>query len=209
MLSLRELQRRFLAALAVDVGDVDAAAPSDPLLLQAVNGSGRLDAAERLGIYAGMYRTRLLDALREDFPRTLAVVGQERFTALAWRYVRRFPSTTPSIRHLGERFAHSLGGEPTVPAFVPDLARLEWARVEVFDAADVAPLALADLQSLPADAWPALRLALIPACLVVESEWPVHRIWAAGEATLADWAPEATTVRVWREGWSVSHAALA
>jgi hypothetical protein len=217
VLSLRELQLRFFAVLGTDRAEAGAAARRDrtsalmdPILLEVVKGDGALGPAERLDIYAGMYRTRLLDVLREDFPRTLAVVSDDTFATLARRYLARSPSTTASVRHVGHRFADFLAAEQTTPAFLADLARLEWARVEVFDAADAAPLRLADLQSVPADAWPALRFRLIPACVVVESAWPVHRIWADSETPLARRPePEVTMVRVWREGWSISHAAMA
>jgi hypothetical protein len=174
-----------------------------------VNSNGALGPAERLDIYAGMYRTRLINVLREDFPRTLAVVGDDTFATLACRYLVRCPSTSASVRHVGHRFADFLATEQATPAFLADLARLEWARVEVFDAADAAPLRLSDLQSVPANAWPALRFHLIPACVVVESAWPVHRIWADAGMPLASGPElEPTTVRVWREDWSVSHAAM-
>jgi hypothetical protein len=206
MLPLRELQLRFAAALAPGERVID------PALLALVSARGGLAPAARLDIYAGMHRARLVDVLREDFPRLLAVVGDRGFEALAARYLVRHPSTHPSVRHVGRRFAAFLDAEAAVPPFVADLARLEWARVEVFDAPDAEPLRLADLQALDPSGWPALRLRLVPACAVVESRWPVHRVWqAAGapdDAPLARPEPEATVIRVWREGFDVSHAAM-
>ena len=146
-------------------------------------------------------------------------------------------ATSPAIRRPIRRCATwdaaSPTGSPaeaTVAPHLADLARLEWARVEVFDAADAEPLRLADLESLPPDEWPALRLRLIPACLALESAWPVHEIWAsadpeasqrptrrpmpaaardgAAERARQAWTREPTVVRVWREGFSVSHAAM-
>lgn len=222
MLPLGELQLRFLGALD------PASPPIDAALLAAVNGTGSLDAAQRIRIYADMYRARLVDVLREDYPRVAAILGDADFAALACRYLARHPSTHPSVRHVGRRFADWIAGEATVAPNLADLARLEWARVEVFDAADAEPLRLADLESLPPDEWPALRLRLIPACLVLESTWPVHAIWAsadpdpeadapadvcasadgAAERAPETWTREPTVVRVWREGFSVSHAAM-
>ena len=222
MLPLGELQLRFFSALD------PASPPIDAALLAAVNGTGSLDAAQRIRIYADMYRARLVDVLREDYPRVAAAVGGADFAALACRYLTRHPSTNPSVRHVGRRFADWITGEASVAPHLADLARLEWARVEVFDAADAEPLRLADLESLPPDEWPALRLQLIPACLVLESAWPVHEIWAsadpeadagapADDGTRADgaaepapqaWTREPTVIRVWREGFSVSHAAM-
>ena len=222
MLPLGELQLRFLGALD------PASPPIDAALLAAVNGTGSLDAAQRIRIYADMYRARLVDVLREDYPRVAAILGDADFAALACRYLTRHPSTRPSVRHVGRRFADWIAGEAAVAPHLADLARLEWARVEVFDAADAEPLRLADLESLPPDEWPALRLRLIPACLVLESAWPVHEIWASADpeahadapadnGVSADstaerapgaWTREPTVVRVWREGFSVSHAAM-
>jgi hypothetical protein len=208
MLSLRELQLRFGAALAPEAG----AATADPALLAVIDGRGALDAADRLAIYAEMYRARLLDVLREDFTRVRSAVGDEAFEGLVGRYLARQPSSHPSVRHVGGRFAEFIAGETDAPPFLADLARLEWARVEVFDAPDADTLRLADLQSIAPQAWPALRFRPIPACRVLTCAWPVHQIWTAAGAETVERplpaAPVAADIRVWREEWSVSHAAM-
>jgi hypothetical protein len=213
MLSLRELQVRMAAAITGAPAEAGAPARTmDPVLLAVVDERGGLGAAQRLDIYADMYRTRLIDVLREDFPRVAAVVGDEGFRALADRYLARHRSTHPSVRYVGRWFTDFVAREAALPRFVADLARLEWARVEVFDAPDTEPLRRADLASLPASQWPTLRLRPIHACLVIECAWPAHEIWAtvgdgaSGRATTD--RSEPTTIRVWREGWSVSHAAM-
>jgi hypothetical protein len=175
-----------------------------------------------------MYRARLVDVLREDYPRVAAILGDADFAALACRYLARHPSTHPSVRHVGRHFADWIAGEAAVAPHLADLARLEWARVEVFDAVDAEPLRMADLEPLPPEEWPTLRLRLIPACLMLESAWPVHEIWAsadpeadadapadawagaegAAERGQRAWTREPAVVRVWREGFSVSHAAM-
>ena len=104
MLPLAELQLRFLGALD------PASPPIDAALLAAVNGTGSLDAAQRIRIYADMYRARLVDVLREDYPRVAASLGDADFAALACRYLTRHPSTHPSVRHVGRRFADWIAG---------------------------------------------------------------------------------------------------
>ena len=217
MLPLRELQLRFMAALtegarragtAADA--VGPAGTTDPTLLALVGG-GRLGPAERLEIYAGMYRARLVDVLREDFPRVRAILGDDAFVAVACHYLARCPSTHPSVRHVGGRFADFVAADAAAPPFLADLARLEWARVEVFDAVDAEPLGLAELRSIPTADWPTLEFRRVPASLVVESAWPMHRIWAEAETwgdARPNPVPEPTTVRVWREERGVSHAAM-
>jgi hypothetical protein len=213
MLSLRELQLRLSEALTggptVSGGRVEAV---DPALFALVHERRGLGPKERLDIYADSYRARLVDVLREDFPRVVAILGDEEFQVLACRYLARYPSTHPSVRYVGRRFADFIAGQPALPPFLADLARLEWAHVEVFDAADAEPLRLSDLESLPAADWPTLRLRPIPACLVVACAWPVHEIWVSAEDRAAGQKdvgrPDPSTIRVWREGWSVSHAAM-
>ena len=203
MLPLREVQQRFFVAITGD-------APADAGLRAVVRDHGGLDAGARIAIYADMYRARLVDVLREDFPRVCAILGDDAFRAVAGRYLARHPSTQPSVRHLGRGFAGYLATERLPRPFLADLAHLEWARVEVFDAPDPEPLRLTDLAAIaPAD-WPALPLRPIEACRVVSSAWPLHEIWAADDDTPGGGAPAAvpTTLRVWREGWSVSHAAM-
>ena len=215
MLPLRELQIRFGAALAAGLGEPDAAhapAPIDRTLLGLVSGRGDLAAAPRIQIYRDMYRARLVDVLREDYPRVVATLGDEEFEILATRYLGHHPSTHPSVRYLGDRFADFVDAEGPEPPFLADLARLEWARGAAFDAPDAELLREADLQAIPPAEWPALELRSIPACRILDCAWPVHEIWAAagrpapGEPP--SWEPRAVAIRVWREGYEVSHAAI-
>jgi hypothetical protein len=213
MLPLRELQLRFGAALRAGQPQTPGAPASiDETLLGLVTHRGELDGASRIRIYSDMYRARLVDVLREDFPRVVATLGDERFEALAGRYLARHPSTHPSVRYVGDRFADFVDVEGPEPPFLADLARLEWARGEVFDAPDAEPLRLSDVQAIPAYEWPALELRSIPACRILKCAWPVHEIWASADrpepAGPPAWEARAVALRVWREGHEVSHAAV-
>jgi hypothetical protein len=213
MLPLRELQLRFRAALAAGLVQPDAtAAPADPVLLGVIANCGALDAVPRLRIYQEMYRARLIDVLREDFPRVVATLGDASFEALAARYLAAHPSVHPSVRHVGERFADWVDSAASDPPFLADLARLEWARVEAFDAADAELLRMSDLQAIAAEHWPALELRAIPACRLLRCAWPAHEIWAAPDRWIPGepprWQPRPVAIRVWREGDEVSHAAI-
>src|SRR5581483_1595896 len=181
----------------------EAAAPE---LLAAIEPSATLDPAGRLAIYAQAYFWRIREALRADYPRTAALLGDTGFDALVRAYLARHPSTHPSLREVGRRLPEFLatGWEAPAPPFLVDLARLEWARVEVFDAPDASPLTAAALRAVPADAWPDLRLAPVPACEVVRAAWPVHALWAGADEV----APAPTVLRVWRQGWAVYHAPM-
>jgi hypothetical protein len=208
--SLRELQESFWQALAHDPGAPEGPAP-EPGLLAVVAPAARLAPADRVRIYADMYFWRILDALRADFPRLAAVLGEERFQALGRAYLARHPSRHPSLRHAGGALPAFLAAEglPDLP-YLADLARLEWARVEVFDALDAHPVRVEDLRRLPADEWPALRFAPVPALAVLVADWPVDRVWdlaASGEVPAVS-GPARTALRVWREGFAVYHVRM-
>jgi len=197
--SLRELQGAFWRSIAREPG---AAPVPDPLLLETVPPTPTLAPAERVHVYAGMYLWRLVDALREDFPKLATVLGDDGFADLARGYIRAHPSTEPSIRHLGRALPDFLAGYQ--PAYLADLARLEWTRLQIFDAPDATPLTAAELRRVAAAEWPDLRFTLVPACARLVTAWPVHRLWADAAAL----APARTALRIWREGFFVYQTAM-
>lgn len=198
MPTLRELQSWFWAGIATP------GAPPPPLL-EAVAPGERLTPTDRIGVYAGMYRWRLIDALREDYPKLASALGPDAFADMVGDYVTAHPSRNPSLRHLGGGLADFLCGRD-VPGYLADLARLEWARVEAFDAPDALPLSLADLRDVPAESWGALRFRLAPWVGRVYSAWRVHDLWDE-PAVVPEHGP--TVLRVWRQGFRVYHAAVA
>ena len=120
MPALRELQAAFWRSLTGGAAEAS--------LLGRIRSTPELQAAERLGIYARMYRDRIVEALREDFPRVAAVVGEERFQALAGSYLAGHPSAHPSLRHFGRGLPAFIatGPLPGLPSYLADLSRLEW-----------------------------------------------------------------------------------
>lgn len=142
-------------------------------------GDERLSAVQRLDIYANMYFYRLLDCLAEDFPKVLAAVGRVHFHNLATDYLLRHPSEHPSLRHLGRRLpgfvaAHPLGA--TFP-WLADLARLDWTRADLFDAADAVPLSRDALARLPQDEAGEAQFTLIPAFALLRFDHEVVSFW--------------------------------
>jgi hypothetical protein len=194
--SLRELQRAFWRGVTVDpsAGPLAVIAPSPALA-----------PVERVGIYAGMYAARVVEALRENFPRTAQVLGAERFDELVRAYLRRHPSTHPSIRYVGRVLPEFLGSSD-VAGFVAELARLEWLRLEVFDAADTPVLRREDLAAVAPDDWGTLRFAPVAALATLRTRWAVHRLWKDETRTSADREP--TTLRIWRDGFAVYQAPM-
>src|SRR5207302_663705 len=125
------------------------------------------------------------------------------FADVVRAYLARHPSTEPSVRHLGRALSGFLAG--VEPAWLADLARLEWARLEVFDAPDASPLTLDDLRAVPPEEWPDLRFAPLPALARVVADWPVHELWSDPSRPVA---PVRTALRVWRDGFLVYQAPM-
>jgi len=195
--ALRELQALFWRRLN---------GMTEPALEAAIVSTPSLGAADRLDIYARMYFWRLRDALAEDFEKTAAALGEDGFADAVRAYLTDHPSGNPSVRHLGSHFADFLAACPpaAAPPWLAELARLEWARVEVFDAPDAVPIRADDMRAIPAADWPGLRLRPTAALEVVESAWPLHTIWRdGGDPPLAP-----TALRVWREAGAVYHCAM-
>ncbi len=205
MPSLRALQRAFFRAL--ESGAAGSTAP-DAELLAVVRGSAGFDPSARLDVYAQMYWMRIADALREDYPRLAAIVGDHGFHALARAYLAGAPSRHPSLGHVGDGFADFLEGRAGVPPFAADLARLEWARGRVFTAADAPLLTLDELRALAPGDWGTLRLRTIPALALLELRWPAHEVWAADTGSPPACEARATSLRVWRDESHVYHAPL-
>ena len=205
--SLREIQQAFWSALAARPGVLEPPAAA-ATLLDLIPPSERLAPVDRLGIYTGMYFHRIVDALREDFPRVAAVLGDDGFVELVRAYLARHPSSHPSLRHAGDALPEFIAAEPPpgAPRCLADLGRLERTRVDVFDAPDAAVLRVEDLRAIPAADWPALRFTAAPAVSVLVTDWPVERVWE--DPTARDVPAERTTLRVWREGFAVYHARM-
>jgi hypothetical protein len=191
MSDLARLQRQFYDRVV-------AGAPADELI-----------ASGDVEIYAGMYTSRLFDAIAEDTPKLRAALGQDRFAELITRYLRAHPPSSFTLREAGAALEAFVRGEPSAPAWAADLAALERARVEVFDGPDAAPLAQDEVAAL-GDALPDLRLAWVPASVVVPLAWTVDDLWSAIEDAqpTVEPAAEPRVVLVWRRELSVLHRTL-
>jgi hypothetical protein len=186
-----------------------AAAGRDPA--ETFVGTAALPAAERLAIYANMYLWRQVDALREDFPKLVAVLGDEGFYALAEGYVREHPSDHPSLSKLGRRLADYLLRHPAGRPDLSDLARLEWARAEAFEAEDVPLAGIDSLRAISPAELPQVRLAFSPAVRLLHLEHDAPALWHDIEDGSALPPPHRTEVHVavWRKELDVYHAVLA
>jgi hypothetical protein len=169
-------------------------------------------AVERVAIYADMYRWRLVEALREAFPKLARHLGDERFAALGEDYLRRHPSRHHDVGQVGRHLAAFLRRHPDRERpDLADLAELEWARQEVFFAPPAEPAGPDAFAGLDAGAFAATRVVLSPALRVLILDHAVAPLWRRledGEAPDPP-SPGTSPVAVWRSGFEVFHAPLA
>ncbi len=137
-------------------------APSLPDATALVTGDARASGAERIHVYQHMYRARLIEALEGQFPRVSRWLDADAFAEVVAAYVTDEPSRHPSLRFIGRRFPDWLAARAPAEARHPalaDLARLEWAREDVFDAADQGTLTLETVRGWPPDRFGGSRCA--------------------------------------------------
>lgn len=183
-------QRAFAAAL------LDPALPC-PEGLRVPAGEG---VARRFAVHRNNVMASLVDALADTFPVVRALVGDAFFRALAAAFVRGDPPRSPVLHAWGEAFPSFVAGHGAAAAlaYLPDVARLEWARVEAFHAADAAPVAQPPEagertgELLPV-LHPATRLVCSPHAVV--SLWAAHQQDTEPEHIVIDPAENALVVR--------------
>ena len=215
---LARAQRRLWRLIAAPEGVRTALAEEqrgEPLA-SLVRSDERLCAEDRLDVYANAYFYRILDVLRDDFPTLAASLGEIAFHDLATSYLAIHPSEHPSLRWIGRRLAGFLGEGPAAAGvrrrwpWAADLASLEWAMGEAFDAANTPAARAEPLTALAPLEWGSLQLALCPDVRLLHLAWPVHTLCAANREGRPHPAisPEPTALCVWRREERVFHRTL-
>jgi hypothetical protein len=134
----------------------------------------RLSSFERLEIYNRQYWFRLYTSFEEDFPGLKAILGGAKFDRLMRDYLTDCPSQSFSLRNLGSRLESWLITHPEYLApriqLALDMARLEWAHIEAFDAGEDPLLDADDLAAIDEHS----ILHLQPYLRVLELHYPVE-----------------------------------
>lgn len=141
MTGLLETQRAFAAELRRDSAaaaclDVVGAAPA---------------RRARLAIYRRSVEAARVEALAATYPITRALIGEACFQQVASHHARAFPSGSGDLNDYGGEFAGFLAGQALLAGlpYLPDVARLEWAMLEVARAPDAARFDFDALASVP------------------------------------------------------------
>lgn len=165
MASLRELQRSFAAALREPGSDCAVTPP------------------ENLSVYRNNAATGFRAALQRTFPVVRRRVGDDYFRQLAVHHRLRFPSRSGDLHWVGRDFAGFLdeylaGSEY---AWLADLARLEWSRLECSVLAELPALGAEALAHFAAEDLEHLTFGFQPSLRLHASSYPVFSVWLANQ----------------------------
>jgi hypothetical protein len=136
-------------------------------------------SARRLDVYRNNIRAFRMRAIENAFPVVRQITGDEFFAGLAREYAQRFDSADGDLNLYGEGFSGFVAGfEHTQDLpYLADVARMEWLAHRAYFARDCAPLDLARLGQVPPAQQAALRFELNPAAAILQSAYPLARIW--------------------------------
>lgn len=195
-MTLRELQIAFVAALR-DPAETAA-------LLPHIDGC-KADPAARIRIHRRTMYGALVGALSSAFPVCRRVLGAPFFDAMARRYLARTPSRTSDLHRYGADLPIFLAGfAPAAElAYLPDLARLEWARHIASCSRPIAAADLAALAAIPPLEYPDLCFEACVSLSLLQSPYPVVTIWRVNQPDWlgeldVDLADPGDTLVVWR-----------
>jgi hypothetical protein len=138
--------------------------------------SRTLEPLERVGIYHGMYLLRMQDALRSDYEGLAHFLGDRAFFELVRGYVQVHPSRSYSLNRLGDHLPEYLETAPGVRrrGFCVDLARLERAVAQSFDAEETPALSPDAVAAVPEEAWERARLRPVAGFHLLAFRYPAN-----------------------------------
>jgi hypothetical protein len=174
VLPLRELQQRFASRLLeTDSGSV----------LDWVCSDG-ISALARVKIYQNNLHAGFTKTLALEFPVIQRLVGPDYFSQLALHFLRYHPSRSGDLHHVGAPFPGFLQTQfaDSEYSYLADVARLEWAYQQCLVAEDSGCLDPQTLRDIPVDAYSSLRFTIRSTCCLVESPFPILRIWQANQS---------------------------
>lgn len=155
---------------------------ADALLANTVPPPGLRNAA-RFAIHRNNVLAGLVKVLEARFPVTRRLVGDAFFAMMAADFVRASPPHSPVLLEYGEALPAFIAA--FIPArdlaYLPDVARLEYALHAATHGAEATPLEGGALQQVPPECMAELSLSLHPTLMLLESRYPIVSIWRANQ----------------------------
>ena len=149
-----------------------------PAIVSGPNGKA---ADKRYNVYRNNVTVSLINALAATFPATQRITGTDFFRAMARFHIRATPPTSPLLFEYGYDFPDFIERyEYAQPMpWLADVARIERAWLDAYNAADAEPLIPQTLASIPPEQLEDIVLTPHPATRIVRSQFPATSIFAA------------------------------
>lgn len=162
-MSLAQLQQRIQAAIL-------ATQPPDREALDEIRDSRRADRRDLFLVYHEGYRRRLAEFISNDYPTLREHLGDESFGALVEEYIGCMPSRDRNARWYASRLPDFMESRDRWrdAHLACDLARLERASLDAFDAADADAIDVDALSRIAESDWPTLQLHFHPSLRILD-----------------------------------------
>jgi hypothetical protein len=134
---------------------------------------------KRFNVYRNNVFVSLTEAIRAKFPVVERLLGTEFAGAMARVYVEKNLPTSPVMLTYGATYPDFLKTfEPVAHhPYMPDVARLEWLRLESYHAADATSIGIEQLGTIAPEALGDVRFQLRPSSRLITSPYPILSIW--------------------------------
>ncbi|MGB5593390.1 MAG: DNA-binding domain-containing protein, partial [Crocosphaera sp.] len=148
-----------------------------------IKAPNNLESKDSIIIYQNSIDAQLIKTLKAIYPVCLKLVGENFFNYTAGKYIKKYPSTSPDLGKYGKEFSAFLAAfEPIKQLpYLPDVARLEWSYHRVFHGKQESNLDITKLAKIPPEAWKKLIFDLPENHVLIESSYPIHRIWEVNQ----------------------------
>ena len=149
-------------------------------------------AAERLRIYRNTCRSVLAETLRMTYPAVERLVGRDFFDMAADRFILACPARSAYLNEYGGELADFLSTfEPAKAlAYLPDVARFEWALSAAANAVDAPVVDPGALAAVDAEEHASLRFEPHPSVRLLVLAYPADQIadavLSADDAAIAE-----------------------
>ena len=202
---LRQLQRWFASVTTHPEGVLEGHLNRgrSQKLERLVTPGPQLSAVDRVQIYNDGYFARLVECLTDDYPALSYALGEETFSSLSRGYIQTNPSRSRSLNGYGQQMAAFCRAQAEPWAgFAADLARLEWALVEVVHEPASQSLLPEALAMISPDGWQRTRLLPSRGLRLLGFDYPVNDFFQAFRDERAPNMPgrAPTATAVYRQG---------
>ncbi len=156
-------------------------------------------------VYKHAYGSRLVEAMRNDHKLLHSYLGDEMFDEMGYAYVEANPSQHPNLRWFSQAVPDFLKSTEPYSKYrvLSDLAALEKALNDAFDAEEAPVVALADMAGFAPEQWNDLKFEPHPSAFRLDHATNAAAIWLALKEEVDP--PDAVTLEepnrllIWRQ----------